>query len=115
MLQAGFTSWQAIIQQPRCNFTIRTLEPATSYQFRVIAYNKYGASKPSPPCASIQTKAKGWLIQQAKKNNVPPHLPSINIDGPSGESDSSNVITNLTVVKMWMILHVYIMLHIVYM
>ena len=85
MLQAGFTSWQAIIQQPRCNFTIRTLEPATSYQFRVIAYNKYGASRPSEPCAAILTKARGWLNQQGKRPNV--QAPSINVDGPMGEDE----------------------------
>ena len=88
MLQAGFTSWQAIIQQPRCTFTIRTLEPSTSYQFRVIAYNKYGASKPSEPCVAITTKAKGWLVNQPakSKSNTPVNIiPNININGPTGE------------------------------
>ena len=86
MLQAGFTSWQAIIQQPRCTFTIRTLEPSTGYQFRVIAYNKYGASKPSEPCVPISTKAKGWLNQPTKsKSNTPVNIPNININGPTGE------------------------------
>ena len=86
MLQAGFTSWQAIIQQPRCSFTIRTLEPGTSYQFRVIAYNKYGASKPSEPCEAIVTRARGWLNQPARRPNAQANnLPNINIDGPTGE------------------------------
>ena len=84
MLQAGFTTWQAIIQQPRSSFTIRTLEPGTSYQFRVIAYNKYGASKPSEPCEPIVTRARGWLNQPTKRSQAN-NLPNINIDGPTGE------------------------------
>ena len=87
MLQAGFTSWQAIIQQPICNFTIRTLEPGTSYQFRVIAYNKYGASKPSDPSEPIITRSvRGLLNPPAKRANPPVNnVPNINVDGPTGE------------------------------
>ena len=86
MLQAGFTSWQAIIQQPRSSFTIRTLEPGTSYQFRVVAYNKYGASKPSEPCDPIMTRARGWLNQPARRPNAQANnMPNINVDGPTGE------------------------------
>lgn len=86
MLQAGFTTWQAIIQQPRCNFTVRTLEPSVSYQFRVIAYNSYGASKPSEPSDTILTRARGWLNQPNRRiTSQMNSVPTINVDGPVGK------------------------------
>ena len=105
MLQAGFTSWQAIIQQPRSSFTIRTLEPGTSYQFRVIAYNKYGASKPSEPCDPIVTRARGWLNQPARRPNAQANnLPNINVDGPTGEDVVMHFVCR-NVPHWWRLLH----------
>ena len=62
MLQLGIDKWQPIIQQPRNNFTVKTLEPSMSYKFRVIAYNEFGASRPSEPSEVVTTKGKGWFI-----------------------------------------------------
>ena len=62
MLQLGIDQWQPIVQQPRNNFTVKTLEPSMSYKFRVIAYNEFGASKPSEPSDVVSTKGKGWFI-----------------------------------------------------
>ena len=62
MLQLGIDKWQPIVQQPRNNFTVKTLEPSMSYKFRVIAYNEFGASRPSEPSEVVTTKGKGWFI-----------------------------------------------------
>ena len=61
MLQGGFDQWQPIVQQPRTYFVVKTLEPSTSYQFRVSAVNKYGFSAPSEPTDLVVTKGKGLL------------------------------------------------------
>lgn len=61
MLQEGFEQWQPIVQQPRNYFVVKTLEPSTSYQFRVSAVNKYGFSNPSEPTDLVVTKGKGLI------------------------------------------------------
>ena len=61
MLQGGFDQWQPIVQQPRNYFVVKTLEPSTSYQFRVSAVNEYGFSNPSEPSDVVVTKGKGLM------------------------------------------------------
>lgn len=61
MLQDGFDQWQPIVQQPRPYFVVKTLEPSTTYQFRVSAVNKYGFSDPSEPSDLVVTRGKGLL------------------------------------------------------
>jgi len=62
MLQLGSDQWQPIVQHPKNSFIVKTLEPNMSYQFRVIAYNEFGASSPSEPSEVASTKGKGWFI-----------------------------------------------------
>ncbi|CAI8009161.1 Kalirin, partial [Geodia barretti] len=61
MLQEGFEDWQPIIQQPKTTFIVKALQPSTSYQFRVLACNQYGAGQPSDPSDTVTTKGRGWL------------------------------------------------------
>ena len=61
MMQDGFDQWQPIVQQPRNYFVVKTLEPSTTYQFRVSAVNKYGFSPPSEPTDPVLTKGKGLV------------------------------------------------------
>lgn len=60
-LQGGFEDWRPIVQQLKTSFTVKTLEPNTWYQFRIIANNEQGgASEPSPPSDKVFTmKSKG--------------------------------------------------------
>ena len=62
-LQEGLNEWQPIIQQPKTTFVIKTLEPSTSYQFRISAYNDCGSSAPSEASSTVFTKpvTKGEL------------------------------------------------------
>ena len=57
-LREGFGEWQPIVQQPRTVFVVRTLNPNTWYQFRIIACNDNGESRPSEPSEIVST-AKG--------------------------------------------------------
>ncbi len=59
LLQDGFEEWQPIIQHPKNYFVVKTLESNTSYRFRVIAYNEFGASKPSETSDVMSTKGRG--------------------------------------------------------
>ena len=61
MLQEGFDQWQPIVQQPRNYFVVKTLEPSTSYWFRVSAVNEYGFSSPSEISDPVVTKGRGFL------------------------------------------------------
>ena len=61
LLQEGFQQWQPIVQQPRNYFVVKTLEPSTSYQFRVSAVNYHGFSSPSEASDPVVTKARGLL------------------------------------------------------
>lgn len=74
MLQLGSDQWQPIVQHPKNSFIVKTLEPNMSYQFRVIAYNEFGASRPSEPSEVASTKGKGWFIpvSTAKKATLSP-------------------------------------------
>ena len=67
ILQEGFDEWQPIIQQPKNYFVVKTLEANTSYQFRVIAYNDFGGSKPSEPTEMVSTRGRGWLASPIPK------------------------------------------------
>ena len=62
-LQEGLNEWQPIIQQPKTTFVVKTLEPNTSYQFRITAYNDCGSSPPSEASLTVFTKpvTKGML------------------------------------------------------
>ena len=73
MLQEGFDTWQPIIQQSRNHFMVKSLLPNTTYLFRVIAYNEYGASEPSQSTKVIMgAKGRGWLSSQSfRRGNVP--------------------------------------------
>ena len=55
-LQEGLNEWQPIIQQPKTTFVVKTLEPNTSYQFRITAYNDCGNSPPSEASLTVFTK-----------------------------------------------------------
>ena len=72
MLQDGFDQWQPIVQQPRNYFVVKTLEPSTSYRFRVSAVNEYGFSPPSEQTDLVVTKGKGLLNSSPsfKKSNL---------------------------------------------
>ena len=59
IMQDGLDEWQPIVQHPKNYFVVKTLEPNTSYRFRVIAYNEFGASKPSEPSEVVTTKGRG--------------------------------------------------------
>ncbi len=59
MLQEGFTQWQPIVQN--C-FVVKTLNPSTSYQFRVSAVNEYGFSSPSEVSDPVVTKGRSLLV-----------------------------------------------------
>lgn len=63
-LQEGLNEWLPIVQQPKTLFVVKTLEPNTSYQFRIIAYNEYGPGLPSNPSQNIFTKStnKGTVV-----------------------------------------------------
>ena len=54
-LQEGMDDWKPIVQQPKTAFAVRTLDPNTWYQFRVIANNEIGSSDPSPPSDKVYT------------------------------------------------------------
>ena len=59
-LKEGFGEWQAIVQQPRTVFVVKTLNPNTWYQFRVIAISDNGESRASEPSEIVSTtKGKG--------------------------------------------------------
>ena len=59
-LQNGFEDWRPIVQQLKTTFTVKTLDPNTWYQFRIIACNEQGSSEPSPPSEKVYTiKSKG--------------------------------------------------------
>jgi len=62
MLQEGFNQWQPIVQQPRNYFLVKTLQPSTTYQFRVSAVNEYGFSAPSEISDPVVTKGRGLLV-----------------------------------------------------
>ena len=67
MLQKGFDVWQPIVQHPKSYFTVKTLEANTSYQFRVIAYNSYGASKSGEVSEVFETRTGGGAGPAGKK------------------------------------------------
>lgn len=54
-LQEGMDDWKPIVQQHKTAFAVRTLDPNTWYQFRVIANNEIGSSDPSPPSDKVYT------------------------------------------------------------
>lgn len=59
-LQKGFEDWRPIVQQLKTTFTVKTLDPNTWYQFRIIAVNEQGQSPPSLPSDRVSTvKSKG--------------------------------------------------------
>ena len=80
MWQDGFDQWQPIVQQPRTYFVVKTLEPSTSYKFRVSAVNKYGFGSPSEPTDPVVTKGKGPISASPTLKKPPP------IDEVKGES-----------------------------
>ena len=61
-LREGFGEWQPIVQQPKAVFVVKTLNPNTWYQFRVIACNDNGESRASEPSEIVSTaKGKGLI------------------------------------------------------
>ena len=59
-LQKGFEDWRPIVQQLKTTFTVKTLDPNSWYQFRIIAVNEQGQSPPSTPSERVSTvKTKG--------------------------------------------------------
>ena len=63
-LKEGFGDWQPIVQQPKPSFVVKTLDPNTWYQFRVIACNENGESRPSDPSEIVSTvKGRGEVLK----------------------------------------------------
>ena len=58
LLQDGLRDWQPIMKLEKSarSCTVKTLEPNTSYQFRVLAINEHGYSDPSDSTDVVRTK-----------------------------------------------------------
>lgn len=54
-LQEGYDDWRPIVQQTKTSFVVKTLNPNTWYQFRIIASNEHGSSEPSQPSEKVYT------------------------------------------------------------
>ena len=72
-LQEGFGEWHQIAQNSRNSYVVKTLEQNTSYVFRIVALNEYGASKPSEQSDCVVTKTKGWLVSSPSIHKKPVH------------------------------------------
>ena len=70
MFQEGIDLWQPIVQQPRSFFVVKTLEPLTTYKFRVSAVNEYGFGAPSEPSDSVLTKSIRGLLGSSGSNKT---------------------------------------------
>lgn len=70
ILQDRFDEWQPIVQHPKNYFVVKTLEPNTTYRFRVIAYNEFGASKASEPSEAVSTKGRGRSLSGGSKSKT---------------------------------------------
>ena len=73
-LQNGFEDWRPIVQQLKTTFTVKTLDPNTWYQFRIIACNEQGSSEPSPPSEKVYTiKSKGERGREEREGEKQGH------------------------------------------
>ena len=75
LLQEGFEKWQPIVQVIKNSYIVKTLEPNTTYRFRIIAINDLGGSRPSEASEVVSTKGRGWLAASPRPKKKAMALP----------------------------------------